>query len=89
MIKNSVENASVFVVTRLGGEPDADELANAARLSYSRGFIAKEMCSRVGDCSIRVSHLVEGDKNTGQIDTYSLVCDNECLPGISKADTRA
>jgi hypothetical protein len=85
MFEDCPEIASVFVITAAGQEPNRVEIDRAVKLSYLRGYKAKEMCPRMGQCVVKVCHeqLDDGDF-PNSVDIYALACDDECPLLIGK-----
>lgn len=85
MLDDSPEILSVFVITPSDKVTRRDEIDRAVKISYARAYQAKEMCSRVGQCALVVSHEeFYGDDSPNNVDKYSLSCDDDCPLLIGK-----
>ena len=79
MIDDHPEGAAVYVITPREQAPKMYELNEAVKLSYLRGFKAKELCPRIGSCAVIVCHnTIESSLGANRVDEYALDCDTDC-----------
>lgn len=77
MIDDVPETGSIFVTTPHGETPEASELEQAAKTSYYRAFRARDACTQVGSCLVKIEHLEErADDARFDVDEYRLACDS-------------